>query len=215
MNRSRQSDTSSSLGLRLGALLTAGGLLLASQGLPAAREPAAMEAAGSSGSGEDATDDRRSPTEDTLKLNGRDPESEIPVKGGGDGDRKKHSNGNVQSDGQYKFYILSEVEAAAEALGVSKAGGGAGESGSGGGGDGKLRGRYNFVIIGEGAAADAAVESILRMQPEAEILFLSDETVRCNDCYCRCSTRVRMGGSLWEELTLLVLSSCNRCRCCC
>ncbi|CAM9861109.1 unnamed protein product, partial [Scytosiphon promiscuus] len=35
--------------------------------------------------------------------------------------------------------------------------------------------RYHFVVIGEGTAADAAMESILRMQPEAEILCLSDE----------------------------------------
>lgn len=41
-----------------------------------------------------------------------------------------------------------------------------------------MKGRYHFVIIGEGTAADAAMESILRMQPEAEILCLSDEIVR-------------------------------------
>lgn len=86
-------------------------------------------------------------------------------------------------EGRYRFYILSQEEAAAEssnaaaAAGSTASGPGAGGAGGGSGG-GRLKGRYNFVIIGEGTAADAAVESILRVQPEAEILCLSDETVK-------------------------------------
>lgn len=77
----------------------------------------------------------------------------------------------------YKFYILSESQAAAEALNTSNSQG-RGIRGEGtDGGRGGLKNRYTFVIIGEGSTADAAVESILRMQPEAEILFLSDQKV--------------------------------------
>lgn len=39
-------------------------------------------------------------------------------------------------------------------------------------------GRYSYVIIGAGTTANAAVEAILQMQPDADILLLSDEMVR-------------------------------------
>lgn len=82
-------------------------------------------------------------------------------------------------EGRYRYYILSQEEAAEAA----NAGSGAGDADAGGGGeDGGLKRRYHFVVIGEGTAADAAMESILRMQPEAEILCLSDEKVRVKEC---------------------------------
>lgn len=186
---SAEAASSSSLGMGLGALLTAGGLLLLSQGLPSARDPVAMEGAASNasaagcerrgGADRDATEtDHQRPTTDpppTLDEDandgfyddggGGDGGDEESEEGGGDGE------GEVLAQGTYKYYILSEEEAAAEATGLPKVDPSAGIE------DGRLKRRYRFIIIGEGAAADAAVESILRMQPEAEILFLSDQKV--------------------------------------
>lgn len=49
------------------------------------------------------------------------------------------------------------------------------------GGGGVLRappkGRYSYVIIGAGTTAKAALEAILQMHPDADILLLSDESV--------------------------------------
>lgn len=91
--------------------------------------------------------------------------------------------GDFPPEGRYRYYILTQEEAAAGATTAAGSGGGGGAGGADGGeddgaGGGRLKERYHFVIIGEGTAADAAMESILRMQPEAEILCLSDETVR-------------------------------------
>ncbi|CBJ28272.1 conserved unknown protein [Ectocarpus siliculosus] len=88
------------------------------------------------------------------------------------------------AEGSYRFYILTPEEAAAEGTSAL--------DGFAGGWDGyeddedddedddrggrRLKERYHFVVIGGGTTADAAMESILRMRPEAEILCLSDET---------------------------------------
>ncbi|CAN0273736.1 unnamed protein product, partial [Ectocarpus sp. 4 AP-2014] len=114
-----------------------------------------------------------------------DPE---PDSGGGGGGGGAPSNGDggggeeeeFPAEGRYRFYILTPEEAAAE--GTSSL------DGFAGGWDGyeddedddrrgrRLKERYHFVVIGGGTTADAAMESILRMRPEAEILCLSDET---------------------------------------
>ncbi|CAM9521710.1 unnamed protein product, partial [Hapterophycus canaliculatus] len=93
-----------------------------------------------------------------------------------EGDEDGEWESGFPPEGRYRYYILSQEEAAAEA---TNAGGGAGGADDRKGGEegehGGLKTRYHFVVIGEGTAADAAMESILRMQPEAEILCLSDE----------------------------------------
>eukprot|EP00904_Undaria_pinnatifida_P003052 jgi/Undpi1/12748/HiC_scaffold_6.g02416.m1 len=89
--------------------------------------------------------------------------------GGGSGGGGEEEEVDTPAEAHYRHYILTQEEATA---GVG--GGGGGDRGRGG--NERLKGRYNFVIIGEGTSADAAVEAILRMRPEAEILFLSDQT---------------------------------------
>lgn len=176
------------MGLGLGALLsavTAGGLLLVSGELdpPATRYPAVMEASKtpttpesnsninnhiSNAANENKSDDFSPTEEPPLTPNGVLEYEGDTEEGGGEGP--------FPPEGRYRFYILSQEEAAIKAARVPKIGqGGAGDGR--GGGEGELKGRYSFVIIGEGTAADAAVESLLRMQPEADILYLSDETV--------------------------------------
>lgn len=157
-------------------------MLFAVQGYPSARDPAATEAEGG-GRGDAFNEQHSSPAGGAPSLNDGSPaeeaarhdggeEGNVEGEGTGEGGEKGDKEEGVPAEGRYRYYILSQEEAAAEASSPPKA------SGVGGAGDGRLSGRYNYVIIGEGAAADAAVESILRMQPEAEILFLSDETVR-------------------------------------
>ncbi|CAN0449562.1 unnamed protein product, partial [Ectocarpus sp. 12 AP-2014] len=117
-----------------------------------------------------------------------DPE---PDSGGGGGGAPPNGDGGggeeeeFPAEGRYRFYILTPEEAAAE--GTSALDGFAGgwdgdEDDEGEDGDdddrggARLKERYHFVVIGGGTTADAAMESILRMRPEAEILCLSDET---------------------------------------
>lgn len=44
------------------------------------------------------------------------------------------------------------------------------------------RGRFSYVVVGAGTTANAAIESILQMQPHADILQLSDEIVSSLAC---------------------------------
>ena len=100
------------------------------------------------------------------------------AEGESDGDTEGEQDQDMRQteEHQYKFYILSESQAVAQAGRASNSTAGRAKRGTEGG-NGGLKSRYTFVIIGEGSTADAAVESILRMHPEAEILFLSDQKV--------------------------------------
>lgn len=145
-----------------------------------------IDAAGGAASAAAAPDTDQHSEEASDDINNAPPpapdgEGGISEDGGGTGG----GGGNGEWDdgfppeGRYRFYILSQDEAAAEAsTAVAATDAGRTASSPGGDGSGQLKGRYHFVIIGEGTAADAAVESILRVQPEAEILCLSDETVK-------------------------------------
>lgn len=170
---------------------------MASQGAEAAGKPVAMESAehprarvkyssgppqplGNETMAED--DSGHSPREDVEGEGAaRNETSDIATRKKGEdndiaGDDQRYKDDVEPSDERhYKFYILSESQVAAEASNSSNSQG-RGIGGKGGDGGG-LRNRYTFVIIGEGSTADAAVESILRIQPEAEILFLSDQKV--------------------------------------
>lgn len=169
---------------------------MASQGAEAAGKPVAMESAEhprahvkySSGplqplgnkpiAGDDSDHSPREEVEEGAARNGT---SGIAISNKrednyiSEDDQRCQDVAEPSDEQHYKFYILSESQAAAEASNTSNSQGrGTGGHGTDGGG---LRNRYTFVIIGEGSTADAAVESILRIQPEAEILFLSDQKV--------------------------------------
>ncbi|CAM9920878.1 unnamed protein product [Ectocarpus fasciculatus] len=110
-----------------------------------------------------------------------------PPNGDDGGGEEEEEEEEFPAEGRYRFYILTPEEAAAE--GRSALDGFAGRRWDGydednddeRGGRRRLKERYHFVVIGGGTTADAAMESILRMRPEAEILCLSDETPRPAD----------------------------------
>lgn len=55
--------------------------------------------------------------------------------------------------------------------------------------------RYSYVIIGAGTTANAAVEAILQMQPDADILLLNEDTVSALHTDESCVRHLKAGES--------------------
>lgn len=140
-----------------------------------------MDAGGGKGTNDDRCSAAETPaeTEASVRATTDDDGDNEPQPGAGEGEQeeKEEEDEGLPPGTKYSYFVLKEGEDAEDRYALLRGAKGGGGGGAAGGGEG-LRGRYKFVIVGEGAAADAAVEAILRMQPEAEILFLSDETVR-------------------------------------